>query len=626
MDETWQLGFGASVGQGGTRFRVWAHGHARVDVVLADGRTFALTREPDGWFAGEAEGVGAGDRYRFRLDGGASYPDPASRSQPDGVHGASEVVDPRAYEWRDEGWAGVRLEDAVIYELHVGTFTPPGTFDAIIPRLGALHTLGITLIELMPVAQFAGGRNWGYDGVFPYAPAREYGGPEALRRLVDAAHRVGLGVVLDVVCNHLGPEGNCLYAITSGRIFTDRHTTPWGHAINFDDDGSRHVRVFFIENALYWLHEYHIDGLRLDATHTMRDDSEPHILDELAARVRSAAPRPVLLMAEDERNERRLILPREQGGYGFDAVWADDLHHQLRRYAAGDQEGYYRAYSGSLHDVAETLRKGWLYEGQWSEHKSAPRGTPAAELPTPAFIHFLQNHDQVGNRALGERLNHQVPLPVYRALNALLLLSPYTPLLFMGQEWAASAPFLFFTDLPEPLGQLVTAGRREEFSGFRAFASEAARSRIPDPQAASTFLESKPDWEERDRPPHRGVLGLFEELLTLRRTHPAMRSREREHFDVAAVTDDALVLRRHSPDGDALLLVTSFEGGLALDLNADKLTRPPAGRGWALELATEEERYGGQGRWGALTGSRLVLHDAGAAVLRTTDVPARGGT
>ena len=524
--------------------------------------------------------------------GRASYPDPASRSQPQGVHGPSEVIDPEAFRWTDGTWPGVALPDLVIYELHVGTFSPGGTFDSAIERLDAVVQLGATAIEVMPIAEFAGTRNWGYDGVGLFAPASVYGGPEAFKRLVDAAHRHGLAVILDVVYNHLGPEGNYLGAVTAGRFFTDRHHTPWGEAINYDGGDSGPVRDFVIQNARYWAHEYRVDGLRLDATHAIVDESPVHILRELADTLHTLE-RPRLVIAEDERDEPRLILPASAGGYGLDAVWADDLHHQLRRLTAGDHEGYFGRYRGTVEEIVTTLRDGWFREASAASDATHGQSAQARRLPPGAFIHCIQNHDQVGNRPMGERLNQDIPLALYRALSALLLLSPYTPLLWMGQEWAASTPFQFFTDFPEELGRLVTEGRRNEFKAFAAFASPASRERIPDPQAKDTFVRSKLRWEERSEPPHRGMLALYGELLAMRRSHPALRSQDRKRFTVTALGDHALALRRSSPDGEAILVVVNFGGELRFRAEDRPGTSPPSGRHWQLHLTTEAERFGG---------------------------------
>ncbi|MBD0318804.1 MAG: malto-oligosyltrehalose trehalohydrolase, partial [Gemmatimonadetes bacterium] len=407
--DVYTLPIGATVEAGGTRFRVWAPEHESVDVVLYGPdaeRLVPMEPEGEGYFAAFVKGVGAGARYKLRLDGADAFPDPASRSQPEGVHGASEVVDPSAFRWTDDGWRGMPLEGMVIYELHVGTMTAEGTFDALVERLDYLAELGVTAIEPMPVASFPGERNWGYDGVGLYAPTAAYGGPEGLRRLVDAAHGRGLAVVLDVVYNHFGPEGNYLPAFTSGKVFNEAHQTPWGAAVNYDGEGSAAVREFVIQNALHWAHEYHIDGLRLDATHAIMDDSPRHLLTELAERVRgSLEDRHFVLIAEDDRNERLVVTPAGEGGIGLDGVWADDFHHQVRVRTAGDQESYFADFTGSAADLADTLRKGWYFEGQLARHRGEERGTPAAELPPRAFVHCIQNHDQVGNRPLGDRLH-----------------------------------------------------------------------------------------------------------------------------------------------------------------------------------------------------------------------------
>jgi maltooligosyltrehalose trehalohydrolase len=613
----WTLRLGAQPEYGGTRFRLWSPGSARVEVVIHGGggeAAHALEAEEGGWFSGFVEGVGPGARYFYRLDGGDSFPDPASRHQPEGVHGPSEVVDPNAFRWSDDDWRGRELCDLVLYELHVGTFTPGGTFEAAIDRLDHLASLGVTALELMPVANFAGRRNWGYDGVNLFAPATAYGGPTGLKRLVDAAHARGLAVVLDVVYNHLGPEGNYLPAITHGRFFTHRHHTPWGDAVNYDGPGSEGVRELVLSNALYWIHEYHVDGLRLDATHAIVDDSPVHVLRELAERAHDAVDRPIVVIAEDERNERRLILPADEGGLGLDAVWADDLHHELRRLTAGDREGYYASYGGTVGEVVATLRRGWYYEGQHAPHREQPRGTSAAGLPPERFVHCIQNHDQVGNRAFGTRLSEDVDPAVYRALSALLLLSPYLPLLWMGQEWAASSPFQFFTDFPEDLGRLVTEGRRGEFGRFSQFSDPALRETIPDPQAEETFLRSRLDWSEMERPAHAGVLRLYRELLRLRRDSPALRARSRASFSVSALGENGLCLRRSAPGGEALLLVVCFSGPLREPLGRRERTAPPDGA-WSILLATEEERFGGSGNPARLSPDGVLEMDGPGAVV-----------
>ena len=608
----------------GVDFRVWAPAATRVDVVLEHGGSdargaYPLASAGGGYFAGHVPGLSAGARYRYRLDGEASYPDPASRSQPDGVHAASEVVDAAAFRWTDAAWPGLSPDALVIYELHVGTFTPEGTFDAAIAHLDHIASLDVTAVEVMPVAAFAGARNWGYDGVSLYAPAAPYGGPEGFRRFVDAAHARGLGVLLDVVYNHFGPDGNYLYALTGGRFFTDRHHTPWGDAIAYDGPDSAAVRGFVVENALHWAEEYHVDGLRLDATHAIYDAAPVHVLAEISERLH-ALPRPRVLIAEDERNERRVVLPPSEQGLGMDAVWADDFHHQVRRLMTGDAESYFAAFGGTIAQLATTLERGWYDEGQPTRERAVPRGTPASDLPPRAFVHCLQNHDQVGNRALGDRLHHVIPLEVYRAATTLLLLSPYTPLLWMGQEWGASTPFQFFTDHTPELGAQVTSGRRAEFKAFSAFHDPATRERIPDPQAESTFRASKLRWEERDAAPHAALLQLHRELLALRASAPALLTRERGCFTVVPLGGDdsvrALALRRMSRDGGQLLAVVNFGASLDIALGDGAATQAPDGRRWEPVLSTEDARFGGNGTAQAGEDAVVAMRSAGAMVFR----------
>jgi maltooligosyltrehalose trehalohydrolase len=534
---TWQPSIGVWLEDDGARFRVWTPASQTVDVeiVLPGGasRFVPLLRADDGAFSAHVEVVGPGTRYRYRLNGRHSFPDVASRYQPDGVHGSSEIVDPSAFAWSDHEWTGIDLRDVIVYELHVGTFTPQGTFDGVRERLVELRDLGVTAIELMPIGDFPGGRNWGYDGVSLFAPARCYGRPDDLRRLVDSAHQHGLAVFLDVVYNHLGPDGNYLGAF-SPYYFTERHQTPWGQALNFDGEYSQRVRDFFIENALHWLHDFHFDGLRLDATHAIADDSPRHFLAELSGRVQESfadAKRRPLLIAEDSRNLASMVKPPEEDGWGMDAVWADDFHHQVRVALVGDRDGYFRDYQGSAEEIAATVRHGWFYCGQHSVYLNRRRGSNPEDMEPSQFVICVQNHDQIGNRAFGDRLNHQIDQPEYHAAAALLLCSPQTPLLFMGQEWAASAPFQFFTNHNEELGKLVTEGRRREFQRFKAFADPATRETIPDPQALETFLNSRLQWEERDAVEHATTLRLYRDLLRLRRSEPALGFRPPDELD-----------------------------------------------------------------------------------------------
>jgi maltooligosyltrehalose trehalohydrolase len=580
--------FGAQPIEGGTAFRVWAPGAGRVTLAIDTGAAageHALARDEDGFAEAFVPGARAGDRYRYRLDERAPLPDPASRFQPEGVHGPSEIVDPLAYRWSDAAWRGVAHDGLVIYELHVGTFTGEGTFAAAAARLPYLRDLGVTAIELMPVADFAGARNWGYDGVCLFAPSRAYGRPDNLRRLVDAAHALGLGVLLDVVYNHLGPEGAYLPSF-SPAFFSARHSSPWGDGVNLDGPGSAHVRAFLIENARHWIREYRMDGLRLDATHALQDEGPRHFLAELAATLHAVPDGPApLVIAEDHRNLACMVQEAARGGWSLDGVWADDFHHQMRRLLAGDGEGYYSDYSGAVPDLAATIRDGWFYRGQHSEHFGHPRGTDPSGIPPRRLIVFLQNHDQIGNRALGDRLQAEADLASCRAATAVLLASPATPLLFMGQEWAASTPFLFFTDHPPELGRLVTEGRRREFAQFAAFAG--ASERIPDPQAVETFVASRLRWDERDRGAHAATLRLHRALLALRREDPALRNAARSAYDAQALDDDTLALCRRAPDGSALWIVARLRGsgGVALDRVAG------AHGAWSLVLSTEDAAF-----------------------------------
>jgi maltooligosyltrehalose trehalohydrolase len=599
------LRLGAWVEPGaGVRWRVWAPGHRALEVVLhgREGRverTLPMKEEAPGFFSATLEGGGAGVRYKLRVDGEGPFPDPWSRSQPEGVHGPSEVVVPD-FAWTDAGWRGVP-EELVIYEVHVGTATPEGTFEALIPRLKELRALGVNTLELMPLASFPGTRNWGYDGVDLFAPQATYGGPEGLRRLIDAAHAQGLAVLIDAVYNHFGPDGNYLRCF-SPHYFTGRHHTPWGDAVNYDGEGSAVVRELVLSNVDMWIRDFHADGLRLDAAHAIVDDGSPHLLARIVERARAAASgRRVTIIAEDERNETRLVRPRAEGGYGLDGVWADDFHHQMRRAFAGDSEGYYQDYTGSMEDLARTLRQGWFYEGQRSVNLGHDRGTPADKAEPSAFVHCIQNHDQVGNRALGERLGADVSPAAFRAMSALLLLAPYTPLLFMGQEWNASTPFLYFTDHNAELGRLVTEGRRKEFAGFKRFAG----TEVPDPQALDTFTRSKLDWSEAERPPHAGVRTLYRELLQLRASEPALRERRRGQYDARALGEHGLVLERRGPGGTFLLFLC-VKGTLEHAL--------PAGAG--LVLWSEAPRFGGTQEAAPVREGRLRLEGPSAALVR----------
>jgi len=515
------LPFGAELlSQGDTRFRLWAPKASSVELELsASGDLIRMAAREQGWFEVETA-ARAGTQYRFKIDGEHRVPDPASRFQREGVHGASEVLDPNSFEWEDEAWRGRPWEQTILYELHVGTFSPEGTFAGAERRLDYLAQLGVSAIELMPVACFPGKRNWGYDGVLPYAPAQSYGRPEDLKRLLDSAHAKGLMVFLDVVYNHFGPEGNYLW-LYAPQFFTDRHRTPWGEAINFDGDHSRTVRDFFLHNALYWLEEYHFDGLRFDAVHAIKDDSRPDILTELAETIRrKLAGREIHLVLENDNNAAR-YLEREgnRRPRWYSAQWNDDIHHAAHVLVTGERDGYYAEYGDDpAAKLGRCLTEGFAWQGEGSPFRGgAARGEPSRNLPPECFVSFLQNHDQVGNRACGERVACLSSSAALRALAAVLLLAPSPPLLFMGEEFGATTPFLFFCDWSGSLADKVRNGRREEFRKFERFSSPEAQQQIPDPNLLPTFLASKLDWNCLERPPHAEWLKIYRELLAVRR-------------------------------------------------------------------------------------------------------------
>ncbi|AGU49218.1 malto-oligosyltrehalose trehalohydrolase TreZ [Variovorax paradoxus B4] len=519
-----RMPFGATVHGGGVDFALWApsmHGIALVHTPAGGtGTPHAMAQDADGWHRLTLADARDGDRYAYRLADGTTMPDPASRFNPQDVHGPSQVVDPARFAWTDTAWRGRPWHEAVVYELHVGAFTEEGTFQAVRERLGELAELGITAVELMPLAEFPGARNWGYDGVLQFAPDASYGAPDDLKALVDTAHALGMMVLLDVVYNHFGPEGNYLHACCPEFFNTAEHT-PWGAAINFDGPGSRTVRDFFIHNALYWVEEFHLDGLRMDAIHAIRDASPRHIVREIreALNAGPARERQVHLVLENDANQASL-LARDGNGLPVagTAQWNDDLHHAVHVLATGERDGYYADYADAAAGrFAHALAEGFIYQGQPSAFRGGElRGEPSTQLPSTAFVSYLQTHDQVGNRAFGERI-HALGDPVLvRAALACVLLSPHVPMFFMGDEFAASSPFLYFCDFGPELASAVAEGRRAEFGRFAAFADEAARARIPDPNAAETFLASKLRWRERGAQPHFARLCEVQRLLDVR--------------------------------------------------------------------------------------------------------------
>jgi maltooligosyltrehalose trehalohydrolase len=498
-------------------FAVWAPDRERVDVHVGPERV-EMSRAGDGWWRAAVEGAGPGTRYGFSLDRGPVRPDPRSASQPEGVEGLSEVVDHGRFTWRDRDWRGVTLRGAVLYELHIGTFSAGATFDSAIEHLPHLVDLGVDAVELMPVAEFPGARGWGYDGVDLFAPHHAYGGPDGLKRLVDACHATGLGVVIDVVYNHLGPAGN--YLAEYGPYFSDRHRTNWGDAVNFAGRGSQEVRRFVVDNALMWYRDYHADGLRLDAVHAIVDDSAKPVLEYLAEEVDALAAhvrKPLFVIAESDLNDPRFVRSRDTGGLGLDAAWADEWHHALHAALTGERSGYYGEF-GSLTQLAKALRQAWVYDGTWSPHRQRHHGRRPTGLTGHQFVVSTQNHDQVGNRALGERTSALASEGRLKIAAALLMTSPFTPMLFQGEEWGARTPFQYFTDHSDPeLGRAVCEGRRTEFAPF-----EWDPVDVPDPQSPQTFYRSRLDWQEPSRSPHDALLDWYRTLIALRRRRPEL--------------------------------------------------------------------------------------------------------
>jgi maltooligosyltrehalose trehalohydrolase len=574
----------------GVRYTTWAPQRETVTVEIVNERgellrAATLDRVEEGFHTGVDAPGKVGDLYYYSLEEGERTPDVASKYQPQGVEGPSMVVDLQGYPWRQLPWRRIPLQDLVVYELHVGTFTSEGTFAAAEDKLPYLKQLGATAIQLMPLGDFPGNRNWGYDGVMPFAPARCYGRPEDLQHFVDAAHAAGLAVIFDVVYNHVGPSGNH-FATFSPSYFTDRHRTLWGRGINFDDENSGPVRDFFLANVACWLDDYHGDGLRIDSTHSIQDESEVHILKEIAAAVHA---RHGLLIAEDERNLAGLVNTVESEG--FDALWADDFHHSLRVALTGDSHSHFASFRGTPEELADVLNHGWLYRGQEYPHWKRPRGSPASHLPPAAFVHCLSNHDQVGNRPLGQRLHAVSSMAAYRAASALLCLTPYIPMLFMGQEWATASPFYFFTDHRREFGESIVAGRRREFAMYGCNYDSQVLDRMPDPQDAQTFQDSKLGWSESNQPGHAEVLNLYRRCLQLRREMGA-GCRQRNRFEAFAAANWLLGLLYQVSDTEAYLLLVALKPGYA---------GPVPARGnypWhnsRIVLSTNGRAFGGSG-------------------------------
>jgi maltooligosyltrehalose trehalohydrolase len=601
-----------------TSFRVWAPDHETVRLVVDD-VTYDLRPDGDGYFRADVA-AGAGSRYGFLLGDHDErlYPDPASRFQPDGPHGLSEVVDPGAYRWRDVTWPGVRLRGQVIYELHIGTFTRAGTWRAAIAHLGQLRDLGVTLLQVMPIADFPGAFGWGYDGVNWFAPTRIYGDPDDCRRFVDEAHAIGLGVLLDVVYNHLGPSGNYL-ARFARDYFSDRHQTDWGPGINFDGPRAEHVRELVLANVEHWVREFHFDGFRLDATHAIQDESEEHVLAAVAARARAAANgRDVLVVAENDMQHARLLRPGQDGGHGLDALYSEDFHHVGRVALTGQREAYYSDYSGSAEELLAAARWGFLFQGQQYGYRGVARGMPALDLSPTRFICFLENHDQVANSSTGRRLTELAGPGQLRALTTLLLLGPCTPSLFQGQEYGSTRPFHFFADHEPDLAELIRVGRERFLGQFARCADPEICATLPNPSARETFEISKLDREASPRTT--AWWRLHQDLLRLRREDPVLSHAEARWE--GATTDDRRLLLRvvargrgsvPSPTGERLIAIN-----LGHDLDLARVTHPfvapPTGDGWRLLWSSESALYGGAGtppvephRWMAPGHAAIVL-------------------
>ncbi len=593
------------------RWRVWAPKADRVDLVLFDAdrqKSYPMRREERGYFSLEKEQVRSGQRYAYRLDGGPERPDPAARWQPDGVSQPSAILRMDEFHWTDADWSGIAREDLVFYELHVGTFTPEGTFDAVIPRLPALRELGVTAIEIMPVAQFSGTRNWGYDGVHPYASQQSYGGPHGLQRLVDACHRHGLAAFLDVVYNHIGPEGAYLQEFAP--YFTEHYRTPWGTAVNYDDRGSNEVRAFVCNNVRMWIRDYHFDGLRLDAIHAIYDLGARHILRDIKEAAMSASHGrgyPAHIVAESDLNDARILLPPERGGYGLDAQWSDDFHHAVHTCLTGERQGYYVDY-GRSEQIAKSLADTFVLDGSYSRSRDRNHGGNNAGLSGDRFVGCIQNHDQIGNRAAGDRLGTLLSPPAQRLAASLLLLAPHVPLIFMGEEYGEPNPFQFFCSFSDPaLIENVRTGRRREFEAFHQDGAD-----VPDPQAESTFAASRLSWSWESDPHRSGLRRLYQDLLRARREWTALRDYVQRTARLLSGNDHVLELVRGKSGASSRHSVRAL-----FNLSAQEQPIPDDARG-RLRWSSEEERYYGARRThssdrGLLPYECLVFDEKGQA-------------
>lgn len=603
---------------GGTHFRLWAPKRRTVELAFfspdgkTTGRQVPLEAE-DGYFSGLVPEARPGAGYKFVLDGGEAFPDPASHFQPDGPHGHSVVVDHRAFEWTDSSWRGVSIRGQVMYELHIGTFTPGGTYENAKEKLPLLRDLGVTVIEVMPVACFPGNFGWGYDGVHLYAPYKNYGTPDDFRSFVDYAHSLGLGVILDVVYNHLGPDGNYLTQYSDDYFHRER-ATEWGDAINFDGENSAAVRELFAGNVEYWIRQFHLDGLRFDATQSIFDTSREHILSEMARRARAAADnREIILIAENESQEAKIARPHERGGYGFDALWNDDFHHSAVVTLTGHRAAYYTDYFGSPQEFISAVKYGYLYQGQRYSWQKKRRGQPALGMEPTAFVNFLENHDQVSNSAHGKRL-HELASPArFRALTALTLLAPGTPLLFQGQEFGSSKPFTFFADHNRDLAKLVYKGRADFLAQFPALNTPEMRKNVADPANPETMQRCKLDWSEWEL--NSEIVALHRDLLRLRHDDPAFRMQSYGKVDGAVLGASAFVLRYFVEAGQDRLLIVNLGADLHLAQAPEPLLAPAEGRLWHVLWSSENPRYGGSGFVHPDTDENWILQAESATLL-----------
>jgi maltooligosyltrehalose trehalohydrolase len=607
---------------GSAHFRVWAPDPKRIALVVERGtddrEEVELTQEPDGYYSASVRDVTDGTRYWYRVDGDL-VPDPASRYQPDGPFGPSQVIDPTRYAWQDGAWRGVSADRRVIYELHVGTFTTDGTWRAAMDRLPALADVGVTVIEVMPVSEFPGRFGWGYDGVFPYAPTRLYGHPDDFRAFVDRAHQLGLAVILDVVYNHLGPDG-CVFARYAKRYFTTRYENEWGEALNFDASDAAPAREYWCHNGGYWIDEFHLDGLRLDATQSIHDPSGEHILAAIASRVHQAAKgRPVFLVAENEPQNVRMVRPIEAGGYGLDALWNDDFHHSAVVALTGRTEAYYSDHTGVPQEFVSAAKYGYLFQGQRYRWQKQPRGTCTRGLPRTTFVNFIENHDQVANSSDGLRLRRRTSPGRYRAMVALMLLMPGTPMLFQGQEFGAGTPFFYFADHKPELAAGVRKGRAEFLAQFVSAATPEVQRRLAMPDDEQTFVRSRLDWSEAERSP--SWRRLFTDLLAIRSSENAFAPSRPQNVDGAVLADEAFVLRYFMTDpGDDRLLLVNLGPDLIRGSFAEPLLAPPDGHQWQMQWCSESPEYEGGGAPAPVgaDGWHIVAHSA--SVLRPEEV------